>query len=516
MGKLIKWILYFLLALVLLIMIAAIALVNIVNPNDYKTLIEKNFYQSTGRNLTISGNIAWEFFPSLGFSMGAASIQNPAGYSSDQPFASISSIQISLEPWSLIHKEILIENISINGLVLNLIEKSATENNWTFNISGNTSGNISDQSNQASQSNSASNSAALPLFLGINNFQILHSEINFSGLEASQNWNLKSLNISASHFSFKQVFPVKIQGDFIGQAPLKILLDLNANIQIEPNSFDLKNLNAKINESNLTGKMHIENFKAPHIQAEYMLDQIDLAEYVNLQGARLLLGATTLKLNLKLDGLAPNQIPSSLNGNIHADVANMNLKGVDLGKMISSTGQVIQSLAQGQNILSALSDLKKSLPAFSGSGFSKKIDSNNGQETLINNFSYNAEVKNGVMTNPDLILSGPNFQVKGAGVVDLNQEKVAYKLAASGSNQGDFTLPIIIQGPFSDVHSGIDMSDLSGQIQSMFLAGNNKSLGGVTQQRGNVSNLSDLSHVGNAIKDNSKKLLNNLKSLLNN
>ena len=504
---------YFLLTLILLLIIAAIILVNVVNPNDYKPQIEKAFNQNTGRVLDISGKISWEFLPHLGFSLGTVSIQNPSGYPADKNFASIKSVSISLEPWPLIHKQVLIDNINLDGLVLNLIQHSSADssadsssNNWTFETPNKTKPQTSEIHVNAKtpEASNDSASAAMPLFLGINSFKISNAQINFTGALPSQNWNINNVNISAKNLALKQSFSIQISLNFEGQSNLKVLLDLSANIQISENNFKLQNLNAKINDSTLTGHMSVENFAAPHVQAAWMLDHVDLADYANLQGARLLIGATTLNFNLTSAGVSNTQLPASLNGSIHADIASLVLKGADVGKMLSAATQMVQSLVQQQNIAGAFTMLNNSLPAFSkssGSEKTKQIDPNNGQETDIGHFAYNSVVKNGVISNQDLALVSPSFQIKGAGVIDLNQESINYKLSAFSTPQdpNNLILPIIIQGPFSDVHTGVDIPDLLNQVQKMF----RQSMTGDLNQQ-----------VTDAVKNNSKKLLNNLKDNL--
>ncbi len=63
------------LALVLAIPIVAIiavvlALVLLVNPNQFKPLIVEQAKQQTGLDLVIEGDIDWQFFPSVGFTLG--------------------------------------------------------------------------------------------------------------------------------------------------------------------------------------------------------------------------------------------------------------------------------------------------------------------------------------------------------------------------------------------------------------------------------------------------------------
>lgn len=75
-----KKILYILLGLILLVVIGIGALVTFVNPNQFKPLLTEQVKKMTGRDLVISGDISWRFFPTLGLSVGETAFRNSAGF----------------------------------------------------------------------------------------------------------------------------------------------------------------------------------------------------------------------------------------------------------------------------------------------------------------------------------------------------------------------------------------------------------------------------------------------------
>ncbi len=488
--KVIKGLIYFVLVLILLIIIAVIALVNLINPNDYKNNIEQAFLKNTNRTLVISGDIHWKIFPSLGFNLGAVSIQNPVGYPTDKSFIKIDSASLWLDPLALFQKKIEINTLSISGLSVDLIQHSEIANNWTFeSVSNSGSGSkpqisqihVHPKENKENKDNSNTQaSPEIPMEISVDNLVIKNAQINFEGIAPSQNWSITGFNFTGNHLALGQAFPVVLNLIFnkpaapnVSNIPnsqamsLTINLQAQADIKLTQDNFDLQNLNAKINHSNLTGHLVIQDFNAPHIQGSWMLDQIDIADYANLHGAQLLLGATTLNFNLHLAGLEPSQVPSTLNGTIHADIANLVLKGIDLGSMLNAVSHVTHGLIEGTPIGDAFNGLKKALPDFSKSGEDRQINPNNGQETDLGHFVYEAQVKNGVIQNNNLDLMGPTLQAKGSGTIDLNLETVDYQIFAflMPEDPNNLIIKILIQGPFSDIHAGVDMTDLFNQLQ---------------------------------------------------
>lgn len=65
---------------IVLIVVAVAALVMFVNPNQFKPMIAEQVQAQTGLELEISGDINWQFFPSLGFELGQTNLKNPKGF----------------------------------------------------------------------------------------------------------------------------------------------------------------------------------------------------------------------------------------------------------------------------------------------------------------------------------------------------------------------------------------------------------------------------------------------------
>ena len=75
-----KKIIYGVLGLGAALLVGGAALVTLIDPNDFKPLLIEQVKKSTGRDLVVSGPIAWTFWPSLGLSLEQVALRNPNGF----------------------------------------------------------------------------------------------------------------------------------------------------------------------------------------------------------------------------------------------------------------------------------------------------------------------------------------------------------------------------------------------------------------------------------------------------
>src|SRR5579872_2835870 len=118
--------------IIVVLFAAVIALLLIVNPNDYKGRIEAAVRTATGRDLSLSGNIHLAIFPSIALELGPASLGNPPGFSSSQPFASLQRVSLRVHVLPLLHHQLDVGRIEIDGLDLRLLKNAQGQGNWSM------------------------------------------------------------------------------------------------------------------------------------------------------------------------------------------------------------------------------------------------------------------------------------------------------------------------------------------------------------------------------------------------
>ncbi len=110
--------LYALGGLVLLLVAGAIVLALTFDPNAYKDEIEKLVKERTGRTLKFHGNLKLAFWPSLGVSVGKATLSRRA---SEHDFAAIKSAHVSVRVLPLLGGELSVDQVRIAGLKASVI-----------------------------------------------------------------------------------------------------------------------------------------------------------------------------------------------------------------------------------------------------------------------------------------------------------------------------------------------------------------------------------------------------------
>ncbi|HEH9425295.1 TPA: AsmA family protein [Aeromonas sobria] len=75
-----KKIIYIVLGVAVAAVVAIAALVSLIDPNQFKPLLAEQVRNNTGRELVMTGEIDWRFWPSLGLSLEQVALRNPDGF----------------------------------------------------------------------------------------------------------------------------------------------------------------------------------------------------------------------------------------------------------------------------------------------------------------------------------------------------------------------------------------------------------------------------------------------------
>ncbi len=129
MGKLFKIVGGVVLVLLLLIVAAVIILPMVIDPNDYKDEIVSQVKEQTGRDLKITGDLKLSVFPWLGIDIGGLELSNAKGFG-EQPFAVVKSAAIRVKLMPLLSRQLEVDTVGLDGLVLNLAKSKDGATNW--------------------------------------------------------------------------------------------------------------------------------------------------------------------------------------------------------------------------------------------------------------------------------------------------------------------------------------------------------------------------------------------------
>jgi AsmA protein len=125
--KIVKYTLFALGGVVLLVVVAIAVLVATFDPNKYKSELTRVVKEKTGRTLSVDGKIALSFYPSIGVAVGKTSLSER---NSDQNFARIDEMKVSLALAPLLSKQIVVDRVTLSGLNVELVKDKGGKTNF--------------------------------------------------------------------------------------------------------------------------------------------------------------------------------------------------------------------------------------------------------------------------------------------------------------------------------------------------------------------------------------------------
>jgi len=481
--------------LIVLIIAALVALRLAINPNDYKGRIEAAVKSSTGRELSLPGNIRLSVFPWIAVELGPASLGNPPGFPSNEPFASVqrASLRVALLP--LLRKQLEVGHIEIEGLDLHLLENAQGRTNWQMS---------SDKS--APPPPSGSSTVQLR---GVAGLAVKASRVSYQDMVADH------VDLTIGRVAEGVPVPLKWSLDLTTSPGAKpIPISGAATVEYQANSARLESLNARLDASRLRGNAAITNLATGAMKFDLSLDQIDLDRYLTpasskpkpapqpaataaAQQTELPTSALkTLKLNGKLAigsatvyGVKVTQVRVGMDANdgvlriapataklyggdytgtvtldahgavpvLHLD---QNLAGIavepllkDFAKIDRLTGRgnvTMNVTAHGQTSDALLRTLDGHAAANLANGAIRGLNlwadidravalaqrraptgGSTGNETKFDAFKLSADIMNGVASTKDLNITSGALRVAGQGTTNLATEAINYRLNAT-------------------------------------------------------------------------------------
>src|SRR6266511_664405 len=119
-----------LLAVVAVAAVVALALAVVIatfDPNKYRPEIAAAVKDKTGRTLAIEGNLGLSVFPSLGISVGKASLSEP---NSSRIFARVEEAKASLALLPLFSRRVVVDRVTLSGLAADLVKRKDGKTNF--------------------------------------------------------------------------------------------------------------------------------------------------------------------------------------------------------------------------------------------------------------------------------------------------------------------------------------------------------------------------------------------------
>jgi AsmA protein len=251
-------------AIVVLVILLLLGVWLFVNPNAYRGRVEQAVQQSTGRTLTLSGDIKLAVFPSIALELGPASLGNPPGFGSE-PFASLQRVSLSVRLLPLLHKQLQIGHVEIDGLDMSLKTNARGEGNWQ--LTGPTT-----PSQGASASAASGSSTELPEIAGL---VIKNSRFSYQDEVADH------ISLNVGRVAAGATVPVAFKLDLVRSPGAKpIALAGRFQLALSDDAYRLTDLDVQLDQSTLRGNAAVSRTASSAISFTLSIDQLNLDQYL--------------------------------------------------------------------------------------------------------------------------------------------------------------------------------------------------------------------------------------------
>lgn len=406
--------------------------------NNLKPEIIDAVKKHTGRELTITDDLNWTIYPSVGINLGGVTLSNPKGFTPTSMLHVNNALaEVSLMP--LFNREIYVTKLNLDGAVINLV----TRKNGQTSLDGLTGSNTSVKSNTSATQPSQSQIANIEIggisiantkiniideakgesqTYTLNSFTLGRITLdNFAPITYEISANLTDMKITSkgygelklsSDFNIIVIDKLKTQtvaeGDSIPNKKMTTALGVNSTIELDKKQVmaDIKLLSHEL--INASGKLIVSyGATVPQISADFKIGDLDIDQFLpksevatrgkpestNVQQAT----EPDLSMLKSLDLNAKLAIKSLKVANLTSQNWSVEL-GVKNG--ILDIKQLTADFYQGKFLLNAQVDARQAVTSYQ---FDKQITGVQIQPLL----------KDAV--DVDLLAGTVNFKLKGSG-----------------------------------------------------------------------------------------------------
>jgi len=189
--------------IILLVIAAVVAITTFIDPNDYKPQIEK-IASDQGYPIAIEGDLGWQFFPKIGIAIGATKLLGPGG--SSDALISVKQISASVMLLPLLKKQVIIDQVLLDGLQADLQVDAEGNANWQYLI----------KEGEGEPAPSAEPAPAggeqQPLSLAANSIRIVDANVHYKDQQSGLDLRLTPLSAEINDLNLDgNAFPIRLE-----------------------------------------------------------------------------------------------------------------------------------------------------------------------------------------------------------------------------------------------------------------------------------------------------------------
>jgi AsmA protein len=249
--KALKYVLYAIGGLIVLLVVVVGIVAATFDPNAYKPQIVQLAKEKTGRTLSIQGDIGLKIFPKIGAAVGKTTLSER---DSDKEFAGVDGVQVYLALLPLLSKQVVVDEVRIDGLRANLIKFKDGKTNFSDLAGG---GSRAVEKSEVPKPSTAPRDAAAPqqtVKLDISGIRITNSRITWRDETNGNDLAVEVAQIKTGRLADRTSSPVELDVAVKGVKPkadLQAKLTGALTFDLQAQQYSFRDLNAKLSGSAL-------------------------------------------------------------------------------------------------------------------------------------------------------------------------------------------------------------------------------------------------------------------------
>ncbi|HKQ26920.1 MAG TPA: AsmA family protein [Burkholderiales bacterium] len=236
--KLLKWILIAVGAVVVLFAGVLAFIAATFDPNQYKAQVADLVKEKTQRVLTIEGDIRLTLFPRVGVQLGKTRLSEFRG---DKDFAGLEQIRVSLALLPLLSKQVVVDQIQLDGLRVNLVKHKDGTNNFADFLGAEES---------AAPASPPASPPATSIKFDIDGVKVSKAAVSWKDEAAGAEYTVSDLNLETGRLAPGVPLKFDLSAAFSASQPkIEVKLQAAGDLMADPQSqkFSVATLTASIN-----------------------------------------------------------------------------------------------------------------------------------------------------------------------------------------------------------------------------------------------------------------------------
>src|SRR5467141_3793164 len=240
------------------------------DPNRYKDDIERIAMERTGRTLKLQGELKLAVFPSLGVGGGRAAMSSRGR---NREFVALQSAHASVKLMPLLRGQVIVDAVRVSGLKAQIVRNK----DGTYNFSDLLEGKAE---KPAAKPAPEKKGKSAPVKFDIAGITVDRASILYRDMSSGQEISLTDVKLHTGRIAENVQDEIELAAAVKrNKPPLEAKIALNGTYSLKPDAIGV-DFTAKLDESNVKGKLGIARATQPSYSFDLAVDRINLDRYL--------------------------------------------------------------------------------------------------------------------------------------------------------------------------------------------------------------------------------------------